>query len=109
MNGAEDEKQARKAALDRLRETRRQAIELAALKMKKQKKTIHAIRRLLKDGDKTVPELAEGAEIAASEAMFYVATLKKYGEVVEGEKDGGYFRYRLAGAAAISVNVPGEG
>jgi hypothetical protein len=27
--------------------------------------------------------------------MWIVATLKKYGEIAEGEKDGGYFRYKL--------------
>jgi hypothetical protein len=30
-----------------------------------------------------------------SEAMWIVAALKKYGEIAEGEKDGGYFRYKL--------------
>jgi hypothetical protein len=36
--------------------------------------------------------------LPASEVLWYVATLKKYGEILEGPKDGGYFRYRLGQA-----------
>jgi hypothetical protein len=31
----------------------------------------------------------------ASEVLWYLASLKKYGEVFEGEKDGGYYRYTM--------------
>jgi hypothetical protein len=98
MNPSEAEKQARKAALKKLREDRRQTIEDAARRMKEQKKAIDAIRKQLKEGDRTVPELAEAADMDPSRAMWIVATLKKYGEIAEGEKDGGYFRYKLLGA-----------
>jgi hypothetical protein len=27
--------------------------------------------------------------------LWYVASLKKFGEILEGNKDGGYYRYRL--------------
>jgi hypothetical protein len=98
MNPSEAEQQARKAALKQLREDRRQTIEAAARRMKEHKKGMDSIRRQLKDGDHTVPELAEGADLDPSQAMWIVATLKKYGEIAEGEKDGGYFRYKLLGA-----------
>jgi hypothetical protein len=98
MNKSEEVKQAKKAALKKLREDRRQTIEDAARRMKEQKKAFDTIRQQLKGGDLTVPELAEGAGMNTSEAMWIVATLKKYGEIAEGEKDGGYFRYKLLGA-----------
>jgi hypothetical protein len=98
MNQSEEEKQAKKGALKKLRETRKQIIEDTARRMKEQKKAIDTIRQQLKDGDRTVPELAESADMDPSQAMWIVATLKKYGEVSEAEKDGGYFRYKLLGA-----------
>jgi hypothetical protein len=97
MQGIEEKKQARKEALKGLRKTRKQSIEAASLRMKERKKAIDAIRQQLKGGAKTVPELAEGAGMSTSEAMWTVAALKKYGEIAEGQKDGGYFRYELVG------------
>jgi hypothetical protein len=99
MSQSEAAKQARKAALKKLREDRRQTIEAAARTMKEQKKALDAIRQQLREADRTVPELAAGAGMSTSEAMWIVATLKKYGEIAEGEKDGGYFRYKLLNAA----------
>jgi hypothetical protein len=99
MQGIGEEKQARKEALKGLREARKLTIEAASHRMKERKKAIDAIRRHLKDGAKTVPELAEVAGMSTSEAMWIVAALKKYGEIGEGQKDGGYFRYELVGAS----------
>jgi hypothetical protein len=98
MEKSEKDKQAKKEALKKLRELRKQAIAGAVLRMKEQKKAMDAIREQLKEGGRTVPELAEGAGLKTSEAMWIVATLKKYGEIAEGDKDGGYFRYTLPGA-----------
>ena len=99
MSTTEGIKQERKEALKQLRAARKQLIEDATQRMKVQRKTIDAVKRLLKDGARTIPELAEGAGLGTAEAMWYVATLKKYGEIAEGEKDGGYFRYELTGEA----------
>jgi hypothetical protein len=101
--GTEVGKSDRKAALKKLRETRKQTIERAARSMKEHRKAIEAVKQQLAKGGKTVPELAEGAGISTADAMWYVATLKKYGVVAEGEKDGSYFRYELAGDAAESA------
>jgi DNA-binding IclR family transcriptional regulator len=94
MNSSEKE------AMRKLREARKDSIKTATRRVKAQKKIIEAIKRNLNEGAKTVPELAEGAGISTADAMWYVATLKKYGVVAEGEKDGSYFRYELAGDAA---------
>ena len=97
MNSSEKE------AMRKLREARKETMGTAVRCMKAQKKIIDAIKRSLNEGGKTVPELAEGAGVSTADAMWYVATLKKYGVVAEGEKDGSYFRYQLAGDAAESA------
>ena len=96
MNSTKNEEQGREDALKALRNSRRQSIEGVVRMMKKQKKAIDAIREQLKVCAKTVPELAETTGLESSQVMWYVATLKKYGMVAEGEKDGNYFRYQLA-------------
>ncbi len=83
----------RKEAMKRLREARRDIIQSVAQRVKNQKKEADAIREVLKTGGLTVPELAEQTGIDPSAVLWLVATLKKYGEIVEGEKDGSYFRY----------------
>ena len=108
MSGMEGEKTARKEALKKLRETRKQTIKRAARTMKVHRKAIDAVKKRLAEGGKTVPELAESVGISTADAMWYVATLKKYGLVAEGEKDGSYFRYELASDAVASAFDPHE-
>jgi DNA-binding IclR family transcriptional regulator len=47
-------------------------------------------------GNGTVPEIASATGLPTEEVLLYVATLKKYGKVAEGAKDGDYFRYEPA-------------
>jgi hypothetical protein len=100
MSDAPIEPEARKAALKQLREARRETIAAATRRMKGQRKAIKAIKAQLAGGDLTVPEIAAATGLPTSEVMWYVASLKKYGAVLEGVKDGSYFRYQLAAAAA---------
>ena len=64
--------------------------------MKEQRQAVKAIKESLAEAELTVPEIAAATGLAASEVLWYVASLKKYGEVLEGSQDGSYFRYRLA-------------
>jgi len=98
MKQSEDERHTKKEALKRLREFRMETIKEITGRMKEQKKAFDAVRQQLEAGGRTVPELAEGAGIETSQAMWIVAALKKYGEIVEGKKDGAYFRYEPAGS-----------
>jgi hypothetical protein len=82
--------------LKSLREVRRGMIKKATARMKEQRRQIRAIREQLAGGPRTVPEIAEATGIGPAEVLWFVATLKKYGEILEDVKDGGYFRYRLA-------------
>lgn len=91
----EQDKQAEKTAMKELREERKSFIKGASAKMKIQKKAIQAIKDQLKHGAQTVPAIAAGTGATAAETLWYLAALKKYGEVKEAEKDGGYFKYHL--------------
>jgi len=93
---AEKEKDQEKAAMKRLREKRKGEIAAASARIKEQNKAIRSIQDALKGNDRTVPELGEATGMPASEVLYYLATLKKYGLVLEGAKDGSYFRYTLA-------------
>ncbi len=105
MSEASEEKTEEKEAMKRLRAARKQTVKAAAARMKKQRKEIKAIREQLEDKAGTVPEIAAATGIPSSEIMWYLAALKNYGQISEGEKDGSYFRYQWAGSAP---EEPGE-
>ncbi|MFO7715308.1 hypothetical protein [Desulfosarcina sp.] len=96
MHQPEKDQQAKKAAMKMLREERKTLIKAASTKMKHQKNAIDAILDQLKAGAKTVPAIAAATGASTAETLWYVAALKKYGEIKEAEKDGGYFKYELA-------------
>jgi predicted transcriptional regulator len=84
-------------ALKEIRALRQEAIGRIADRVKKQRREIKTIKEALRQGPRTVPELAEIIDLSSTEIFWYLAALKKYGEIVEGEKAGSYFRYALAG------------
>ena len=96
MSQTEGEKKAQKDAMKKLRQIRKASVKAAAAKVKKHNKAVKAIKEQLKDNPKTVPEIAEAAGIPSSDIMWYMATMKKFGQVLEAEQDGSYFRYQLA-------------
>ncbi len=91
----ETDKKSQKEALKALRVQRKASIERARNAVKEQNKRVKAIVAALKDGAKTVPEIAAATGFSTPETLLYVATLKKYGRVGEGPKDGDYFKYEL--------------
>ena len=100
MSEAETEKTEKKEAMKKLRESRKHIIKATSTRVKENRKAIKAIKEQLQDEARTVPEIAGATGLASSEVLWFIATLKKYGEIVEGDKDGGYFRYSLAEAAS---------
>jgi Fic family protein len=100
MSEAETEKTEKKEAMKKLRESRKHIIKATSARVKEHRKAIKAIKEQLQDEARTVPEIAGATGLASSEVLWFIATLKKYGEIVEGDKDGGYFRYSLAEAAS---------
>jgi DNA-directed RNA polymerase specialized sigma subunit len=85
-----------KEALKELREERRVWVENAKKSIKSQNQIIKQIKAQITDAAKTIPDIARATDMSTSQILLYIAGLKKYGVVVEGEKDGDYFKYRLA-------------
>jgi predicted transcriptional regulator len=92
MTAAETDKEAR----NKLRLARKEVIAKVAARVKEQQQAVKALKQSLQAGGKTVPELAQDTGLPASEVLWYLAALKKYGEIAEGAKAGSYFRYTLA-------------
>jgi predicted transcriptional regulator len=94
------EREAGKEALKKLKAARKEQIAAATIRMKEQRLAVKAIKEALADSELTVPELAAATGLPVAEVLWYVASLKKYGEILEGPKAGSYYRYRLGKAAA---------
>jgi predicted Rossmann fold nucleotide-binding protein DprA/Smf involved in DNA uptake len=82
-----------KEALKKLREERRTWVENAKKSISAQNQIIKQIKAQIADTAKTIPEIARATEMPTSQVLLYIAGLKKYGLVVEGDKDGDYFKY----------------
>jgi hypothetical protein len=106
MSGNAGENGTRKEALKKLKAARKDQIAAATARMKEQRQAVKAIKAHLNGAEATVPEIAAATGLAASEVLWYVASLKKYGEILEGPKDGGYYRYKL-GQAVGAATEPG--
>jgi len=95
MSKDDQKKKAKKAALKNLRNARKEWINRTLARVKIQKKNLKTIKGYLKKGAGTVPQIAEATGVSSDKVLWYIAALKKYGEVGESEKDGSYFRYTL--------------
>ena len=95
MSHDDDIKKKKKEAMKELRSHRKGWITNASKIVKEQKKILKAIKEYLGNQPATVPEIANATGISPDKILWYLATLKKYGDIIEGEKDGGYFRYIL--------------
>ena len=94
----EDDKAVRekKEAMKKLREKRKDTVKKNTARVKAQKKDLNLLReQISSDEGATAPEIAEAVNLDVSRVIWYLATLKQYGEVVEGSKDGCFFRYKL--------------
>jgi len=100
MSQEDTGKKEKKAAMKKLRADRKEWIVKASTRAKVQKKALKAIKGHLEKGAATVPEVAGATEMPADEVLWYMAAMKKYGQIVEAEKDGGYFRYALSESTA---------
>jgi Fic family protein len=93
----------KKEALRKLRAARKQTIAAVLASVKEQRQAIAAIKAELQQGERTVPEIATATGLPSPEVLWYVATLKKYGEVSETMPAGSYYRYRLAPPVAAET------
>jgi biotin operon repressor len=85
-----------KEALKQLRTERKAFIDRARQSVKEQNKITKAIKTQLAKEARSVPEIAQALKMKTATVLMFVSALRKYGEVVEGPKDGDYFKYQLA-------------
>jgi predicted Rossmann fold nucleotide-binding protein DprA/Smf involved in DNA uptake len=104
MNPDDELKEKKKEAMKKLRNDRREWIAKASAIVKAQKKERESITAHLENKPATVPEIAEATGMPSDKVLWYLATLKKYGDVIEVEKDGGYFRYVLTESAVETTS-----
>jgi predicted transcriptional regulator len=104
MSPNEQDEKAKIEAMKKLRESRKVFIKAASAKMKAQKKAIRAIKDQLKEAARTVPEISAATGTSTAETLWFVATLKKYGEIKEAQKEGGYFKYELTELEEVDVS-----
>jgi predicted transcriptional regulator len=95
MNPDDEIRKKKKEIMKQLRSDRKEWVTKASTIVKEQKKERKAIKGHLENQPATVPEISDATGIPSDRVLWYLATFKKYGEIVEGEKDGGYFRYVL--------------
>jgi hypothetical protein len=91
-----EQKTVDKEAMKKLREERRTWVENARRSISAQNQIIKQIKAQITEAAKTIPEIARATDMSTSVVLLYIAGLKKYGSVVEGDKDGDYFKYSLA-------------
>jgi ectoine hydroxylase-related dioxygenase (phytanoyl-CoA dioxygenase family) len=100
---------AKKQAFKDLRAARRHWVDEATAASRFQKKTIQAIREFLENEPATVPQIAAAVDLPAATVLWFVAGMKKYGQIVEAGQDDSYFRYALvAGKPAEADTVEAE-
>jgi hypothetical protein len=95
MSNISIENQSYQAALKKLKAARKEQIVATTRRMQVQRQAVKAIKGQLAAAELTVPEIAEATGLPAAEVLWYVASLKKYGEILEGAKAGSYYRYKL--------------
>src|SRR5450759_1221987 len=63
-----------------------------------QQKIYKALRASLKNGPRTVPQLAQECSFAVPGVMWHLIALERYGEVLDVPEQNGYLLYTLNGA-----------
>jgi predicted transcriptional regulator len=92
-----DREEARKRTqmLKRLREMHAGTVEHTQALYKEQNELRKRIRQALKDGAKTVPDLAQTTQIPADQVLWHITAMKKYNLVAEVGMNGDYYQYQL--------------
>jgi len=94
MNANNTEKN-KKEAMKELRKTRKDQIKKTSALVRAQKEHLKAIKNQLEQGPKTVPEISASIDLPTDKVLWFMSAMKKFGEIVEAGKDGGFYRYAL--------------
>lgn len=82
--------------LKRLRKEHAETVERTQALLKEQKAIRRQICQVMRNGPKTVPEVAEESGLPANEVLWHITAMKKYDLVVEVGQSGEYYQYAMA-------------
>jgi DNA-directed RNA polymerase specialized sigma subunit len=82
--------------LKRLREQHAESVKRTQALLKEQKRIQQEICKVMRENPKTVPEVAEAVGMPTQEVLWYIASFKKYGLVVENGMCADYPLYQKA-------------
>jgi predicted transcriptional regulator len=60
-----------------------------------QQKVYKTLRAALKNGPRTVPQLAKECSLPSPTVMWHLMALRRYGQVLDGPEENGYLLYTL--------------
>ncbi|MCD4684700.1 MAG: helix-turn-helix domain-containing protein [Anaerolineae bacterium] len=86
----------RTARLKTLRAQHQKTVYRTRALLKEQKAVRRQICQQLRNGPKTVPEVAAETGLPAHEVLWHITAMKKYDLVVEGKQCGEYYQYAMA-------------
>jgi|GEM_PF-563688 len=96
MNEKEDKREKKRKLSSQVLRERRGGVPKELLERNRENARIRRkLTEVLKDGPKTVPEVAKAAEIPTEIVLWHLMSMKKYGEVIEGEERDSYIAYML--------------
>lgn len=95
MSTREDAKK-RAIFLKRLRAEHQETVARTQALLKAQKAIRRQICQPMRDGPKTIPELAEATAVPAHEILWHITAMKKYDQIVEAGMCGEYYLYQKA-------------
>ncbi len=90
------DKKARTQMLKELREKHEASVEITRELLKSQQTVQRKIQKAIADEPKTVPQTAEETGLPATEVLWHLMAMKKYGLVEERDMQGDYYTYRTA-------------
>lgn len=94
MNQEKAETPTRGEILKKLRVAHAQSVERTQILVKEQRQLHQAICQFIQESPKTVPQIASQIGKPASEVLWYLAAMKKYGTVIEAGMCGDYPLYQ---------------
>ena len=97
-----------KVDLKALRQERLEWVQKANQKLKSQNKEIALLKKALADGSRTVPQLTVETNLPSEKVMYYMASLLKYGQIKEVERQGLYYGYALTDAKESAMESKEE-
>lgn len=94
MNDKREAARARIQLLKRLREEHGETVARTQARLKAQKALRRQLCQPMRDGPKTIPELAEATGIPAIEVLWHITAMKKYDLIEETGMCGEYYLYQ---------------